>query len=116
MKIEIKNIDEFLQKLGEIDLLTAEEELVLLKTVHEKGADCDEMEKLCWTNMRFVVSLSSQYQNRGLKLTELIPIGVEGLEKAALEYEIGSQQKFMQYAVPVMRQCLEEAIAMKEIK
>ena len=111
MKIEIKNIDEFLQKLGEIDLLTAEEELALLKVVQEKGSECDEMEKLCWANMRFVVSLSSQYQNRGLKLTELIPVGVEGLEKAALEYEIGSQQKFMQYAVSVMRQYLEEAIA-----
>ena len=91
-------------------LLSTEEELELLKAVKEKGPDCDELERLCWANMRLVVSLVRQYLHRGLSLEELIGIGTEGLKKAALTYDFDNNPKFIQYAVSVMRQCLEEAI------
>jgi DNA-directed RNA polymerase sigma subunit (sigma70/sigma32) len=109
--MKIENLDEFLQKIGRIEFLSEEEELELLKAVKEKGPNCDELERLCWANMRLVVSLSSQYQNRGLSLEELIGVGAEGLKKAALSYDFDNNPKFIQYAVSVMRQCLEEAIA-----
>ena len=109
--MKIENLDEFLLKIGRIEFLSEEEELELLKAVKEKEPDCDELERLCWANMMLVVSLSSQYQNRGLSLEELIGVGAEGLKKAALTYDFDNIPKFIQYAVPVMRQCLEKALA-----
>ena len=108
--MKIENLDEFLQKIGRIEFLSEEEELEQLKAVKEKGPDCDELERLCWANMRLVVSLSSQYQNRGLPLEELIGVGAEELKKAALTYDFDSGLKFISYAISVMRQCLEEAL------
>jgi DNA-directed RNA polymerase sigma subunit (sigma70/sigma32) len=111
--MKIENLDEFLWKIGQVELLSEEEELALLKAVKEKGQDCDELERLCWANMRFVVHLASQYQNRGLPLEELIEVGAEGLKKAALTYDFDNNPKFIQYAVTVMRQCLEKAVEKK---
>ena len=69
--MKIENMDKFLQEIGRAPLLSKEEELALLKTVREKGSDCDEMEQLRQSSMRFVVALAAQYQHRGLKLEEL---------------------------------------------
>ena len=109
--MKIENMDKFLQEIGRAPLLSKEEELVLLKAVREKGSDCDEMEQLCQSSMRFVVALAAQYQHRGLKLEKLIPIGAEGLKKAAMGYGFESDIPFIKYAVPLMRQCLEEAVS-----
>ena len=106
-------MDKFLQEIGNTPLLSKEEETALLKAVQEKGPDCEELERLCLTKMRFVVSLASQYQNRGLSLEELIDVGSEGLKKAALTYDFDSGLKFISHAISVMRQCLEEAIVEK---
>ena len=105
--MRIENIDKFLQEINRAPLLTNEEEIALLKIIQKKGQDCDEMEQLCQSSMRFVVALAAQYQHRGLKLAELITIGVEGLKKAALSYNLDGNVKFLHYAVSVMRQCLE---------
>ena len=109
--MKIENMDKFLQEIGRAPLLSKEEELALLKTVREKGPDCDEMEQLCQSSMRFVVALAAQYQHRGLKLEELIPIGVEGLKKAAMSCDVESDIPIIKYAVPVMRHCLEEVVS-----
>ena len=111
--MKIENLDKFLQEIGRAPLLSADQELELLKAIREKGFDCDEMEQLSQSNMRFVVALAAQYQNRGLKLEELISIDVEGLGKAVLSYNIDGNFKFLHYAVSVMRKCLEEAVAKK---
>ena len=68
------------------------------------------MEQLCQSNMRFVVALAAQYQHRGLKLEELISIGVDGLKNAALTYDLDSNIDFKKHAVLLMRQCLVEAV------
>ena len=108
--MKIENMDKFLQEIGRAPLLSAEQELELLKAIREKGPDCDEMEQLCQSNMRFVVALAAQYQHRGLTLEEMITIGVDGMRKAALTYNLDSEVKFLHYAISAMRQCLEEAI------
>ena len=108
--MKIENLDKFLQELSHAPLLSADQELELLKAIREKGSDCYEMEQLCQSNMRFVVALAAQYQNRGLKLEELISIGVEGLKKAALSYDFDSNIDFKKQAVSVMRQCLVESV------
>ena len=118
MKIDIQDIiDAGLEdRLWGIDPLPEEEELALLKIVQDKGADCGEMKKLCWTNMRKVWEWSMLYKDYEHNLIELLPIGVEALEKAALEYEIGSQQNFRKYASSVIKQYLKEAVARKSTK
>lgn len=108
--MKIENLDKFLQEIGHAPLLSADQELELLKAIREKGSDCEEMEQLCQSNMRFVVALAAQYQNRGLKLEELISIGIEGVKKATMTYDFESYIGFIKHAVSVMRQCLEEAV------
>lgn len=111
MKMKITNLDKFMQKIGREPLLSKEEERKYLKAVKEKGADCEELEKLKNANLRFVVSLARQYMNRGLDIRELIPIGAEGLKEAALTYDLNGDTKFLKHAVPVMRKYFEEAIS-----
>ncbi len=108
--MKITNLDKFMQKIGREPLLSKEEELQLLKAVKEKGADCEELEKLVNANLRFVVSLARQYMDRGLDIKELIPIGAEGLKEAALTYDLNGDTKFLNHAVPVMRKYFGEAI------
>ena len=108
--MKLTDLDEFMIKIGQEKLLSIEEELQLLKAVKEKGADCEELEKLVNCNLRFAVGLSIQYQNRGLDIRELIPIGAEGLKEAALTYDLNRDTKFIRHAVQVMRKCFEEAI------
>lgn len=108
--MKIENLDKFLQEIGHAPLLSADQELELLKAIREKGSDCEEMEQLCQSNMRFVVALAAQYQHRGLKLEELISIGVDGLKNAALTYDLDSNIDFKKHAVSMMRQYLEEVV------
>ena len=109
--MKITNLDKFMQKIGREPLLSKEEERKYLKAVKEKGADCEELEKLVNANLRFVVSLARQYMNRGLDIKELIPIGAEGLKEAALTYDLNGDTKFLKHAVPVMRKYFWEAIS-----
>ena len=82
-----EQIDELLAEIGRAPLLTKEGEQALLKAVKEKGTDCIEMTQLEKANMRFVVSLVNQYQNRGVTFEELIEEGKAGLRIAAENYD-----------------------------
>ena len=108
-----EQLDEFLAEIGRMPLLTHEDVLILLKEVREKGADCDEMKLLEKANMRFVVSLINQYQNRGLTFDELISVATAGLRMAAENYDFAGDDKFIAYTVGLMRQQLEQSIAEK---
>lgn len=105
-----EQIDELLAEIGRAPLITSEEERMLLKAVKEKGTNCDEMKRLEAANMRFVVSLVNQYQHRGLTLEELIEAGKTSFRKAAMDYDLDPDSKFITYAVAHMRQDIEQAI------
>jgi hypothetical protein len=60
--------------------------------------------------LRFVVSLVNQYQNRGLSLQTLIKAGLIGLERAVMDYDVNSEEKFLHFAVPKMRKVVEYCI------
>lgn len=107
---EKMNIDELLVEIGRTPLLSAEEELALIKAIQEQEPECNEMEKLVRPLMRFVVSVANQYQNKGLSLEELIEVGTEGLKKAAEKFDINGESKFLSYAVWWIRQQILQAI------
>ena len=81
---ESASLEKYLQEIGKVDLITAEEEVVLAKKI--KMGDQRALEKLTKANLRFVVSVAKQYQNQGLSLPDLINEGNLGLIKACLLY------------------------------
>ena len=109
-KLLNENFDEFLKEICRVDLLTREEELVLITAVQEKGLECEEADRLEKANLRFVVSLTGQYMNRGLSRIELISIGAEELRKSILSYDLDGDTKFITHCVAQLRVCFEEAI------
>src|SRR5687767_11017258 len=82
---ESDSIEKYLQEIGKVDLITAEEEVELAKRI--KQGDQMALEKLVKANLRFVVSVAKQYQNNSLSLNDLINEGNLGLVKAAQKFD-----------------------------
>ncbi|RLD43843.1 MAG: RNA polymerase subunit sigma, partial [Bacteroidetes bacterium] len=106
---ETASLDKYLQEIGKVDLITAEEEVELARRI--KQGDRIALEKLTKANLRFVVSVSKQYQNQGLTLPDLINEGNLGLIKAAQRFDETRGFKFISYAVWWIRQSILQALA-----
>jgi RNA polymerase primary sigma factor len=106
---ETLSLDKYLHEIGKVDLITAEEEVQLARLIREGNkAALDRMIK---ANLRFVVSVSKQYQNQGLSLPDLINEGNLGLIKAAQRFDETRGFKFISYAVWWIRQSILQALA-----
>ncbi len=103
------SLDKYLQEIAKVGLISAEEEVRLAKRI--KQGDKQALEKLCKANLRFVVSVSKQYQNQGLSLPDLINEGNLGLLKAAQRFDETRGFKFISYAVWWIRQSILQALA-----
>ncbi len=103
------SLDKYLQEIGKVELLTADEEVELAKRIR-KG-EVTALNKLIRSNLRFVVSVSKQYQNQGLSLPDLINEGNLGLIKAAQRFDETRGFKFISYAVWWIRQSILQALA-----
>ncbi len=106
---ETASLDKYLQEIGKVELITAEEEVALAQRI--KQGDRIALEKLTKANLRFVVSVSKQYQNQGLSLPDLINEGNLGLIKAAQRFDETRGFKFISYAVWWIRQSILQALA-----
>jgi RNA polymerase primary sigma factor len=103
------SLDKYLHEIGKSELITAEEEVELARRI--KQNDQKALEKLVTANLRFVVSVSKQYQNQGLSLPDLINEGNLGLIKAAKRFDETRGFKFISYAVWWIRQSILQALS-----
>ena len=106
---ESASLEKYLQEIGHQDLLTVDEEVELAQQIR-KG-DRKALERLTKANLRFVVSVAKQDQNKGLSLPDLINEGNLGLIKAAEKFDETRGFKFISYAVWWIRQSILQAIA-----
>jgi RNA polymerase primary sigma factor len=106
---ETASLDKYLQEIGKVDLITADEEVELAQRI--KAGDQIALEKLTKANLRFVVSVAKQYQNQGLTLPDLINEGNLGLIKAAQRFDETRGFKFISCAVWWIRQSILQALA-----
>ena len=105
----MKTVQDYLNEIGTEVLLTAEEENTLL--LQAINGDKVAIDKIINANLRFIVSIANQYQNRRLSLLQLFDISKQGLANAVMESASKPHnQRFIQFAVPYMRKAIEEAI------
>jgi RNA polymerase primary sigma factor len=106
---ESPSLEKYLQEIGKVELITAEEEVRLARQI--KLGDQRALDRLTRANLRFVVSVAKQYQNQGLSLPDLINEGNLGLIKAAQRFDETKGFKFISYAVWWIRQSILQALA-----
>lgn len=101
----------YLKEIEKIPLLDRDEEYKL--AVMAKKGDSYARNRLVESNLRFVVSIAKQYQNRGLPLSDLISEGNIGLLTAMDKFEPEKGYHFISYAVWWIRQSILKAIGEK---
>ncbi len=106
---DLPSLDIYLQEIGKEQLISSEDEVELARLI--KKGDHDALDTMIRSNLRFVVSVSKQYQNQGLSLSDLINEGNLGLIKAAHRFDETKGFKFISYAVWWIRQAILQALA-----
>ncbi|NLN98616.1 MAG: RNA polymerase sigma factor RpoD [Eubacteriaceae bacterium] len=99
----------YLKEIGKVDLLTAEEEVILAKRI--ESGDKTARKELADANLRLVVSIAKKYVGRGMSFLDLIQEGNLGLLKAVEKFDYTKGFKFSTYATWWIRQAITRAIA-----
>ena len=99
----------YLKEIGQVKLLSAEEEIELARKVAE--GDKKAKDKLTEANLRLVVSIAKKYSGRGLHILDLIQEGNTGLIRAVDKFDYTKGNKFSTYATWWIRQAITRAIA-----
>ena len=107
--VRTQTVEEYLKDLGRIEMVSPEEECDLAARI--KAGDDEAFKRLVEANLRFVVSVAKQYQNRGLDLMDLVNEGNIGLMTAALKFDPSRGFKFISYAVWWIRQQILQALS-----
>ena len=107
--MEESALNKYLDEIGRESLLSAEEERELARKT--KAGDSRALNKLVEANLRFVVTIATQYKGKGLPMEDLVSEGNMGLMKAATRFDPDKGTRFVNYAVVHVRQQIEKAIA-----
>ena len=99
----------YLKEIGNVPLLSTEEEIELAKKVEE--GDEAAKKKLTEANLRLVVSIAKKYVGRGMQFLDLIQEGNMGLMKAVDKFDYSKGYKFSTYATWWIRQAITRGIA-----
>ena len=99
----------YLKEIGQVKLLTADEEIELAKRVSE--GDKKAKDRLTEANLRLVVSIAKKYSGRGLHILDLIQEGNTGLIRAVDKFDYTKGNKFSTYATWWIRQAITRALA-----
>ena len=99
----------YLKEIGQVKLLTADEEIELAKRVSE--GDKAAKDRLTEANLRLVVSIAKKYSGRGLHILDLIQEGNTGLIRAVDKFDYTKGNKVSTYATWWIRQAITRAIA-----
>ena len=108
---ELKALTESLTKGEHVVLLSEEQEKALVRQYRE--GDPDALSALLEANIRFVVSVAKNYQDKGLKMADLVGAGTRGLIEAANYYDEAKGFRFLSYAIWYIRESILEAIKAK---
>ena len=99
----------YLKEIGQIKLLTLEEEAALADRIAEGDPEAKNI--LAEANLRLVVSIAKRYVGRGMLFLDLIQEGNIGLMKAVDKFDVSKGYKFSTYATWWIRQAITRAIA-----
>lgn len=106
-----QTVEEYLRDICKLEMVSPEEENEL--AIRIQAGDDAAYRRLVEANLRFVVSVAKQYQNRGLDLPDLISEGNIGLMKAAIRFDPTRGFKFISYAVWWIRQQILQSLSDK---
>jgi RNA polymerase primary sigma factor len=104
-------VQTYLREIGNVRLLTTEQEIELAKRV--EAGDETAIQEFVLANLRLVVSVAKKYLGRGMSLLDLVQEGNIGLMRAVQKYDWRRGYKFSTYAVWWIRQAITRAIADK---
>ncbi len=101
-------VNTYFASISKISTISADEEAELARQIHLGNKSA--LDKLVCANLRFVVSIAKQYQNRGMDLADLIEEGNIGLCKAAERFDASHGVKFISFAVGYISQAIRDAL------
>lgn len=104
-------LDRYLEEIKKTDALTEEQEASLAERIH--AGDRKAVEELVKANLRFVVSVASKHQGRGVDLSDLVSEGNIALMRAAERFVGGRGSRFVSYAAPFVSKAMEQAVAVQ---
>ena len=103
-----KNLDIYLKDIGGNDLLSDEQERALAERI--ANGDAEAANELAAANLRYVVAVARQYAGGALSMDDLVSEGNVGMLKAATKFKANGGKRFVAFAAPYIRKCIEAAL------
>lgn len=101
-------LNSYLKDIAKYNILDSSEIAILISKA--QAGDEEAREKVITSNLRFVVTIAKQYQNRGISLMDLISAGTEGLIKSIDKFDVNRGTVFLTYAGWWIKQCIYNTI------
>lgn len=101
-------LNSYLKDIAKYKVLDSSEITVLISKA--QAGDKESRDKVVTSNLRFVVSIAKQFQNRGIELVDLISAGVCGLIESIDKFDVNRGTTFLTYAGWWIKQCIYNTI------